>query len=37
MDIEKIKKRGELRKLYPRIQTVRDEMRRNLVTRIERG
>jgi len=34
MDIEKIKKRGELKKQYPRIQTVRDEMRGNLIRMI---
>jgi magnesium chelatase subunit I len=34
MDIEKIKKRGELKKQYPRIKTVRDEMRGNLMRMI---
>jgi magnesium chelatase subunit I len=34
MDIEKIKKRGELKKQYPRIKTVRDEMRENLIRMI---
>ena len=31
MDFTKIRKRGDLRKQYPHIQTVREEMRSNLI------